>query len=485
MQIVADLHLHSKYSRAVSRDMILPVMTLFARKKGINLLTTGDWTHPLWIREIKSELVELESGVFGLRSLAKDKRQITNSQNEPKFILSVEVSSIYSQGGKVRRIHSLLFAPSIEVAEKMNAALVKKGANLSSDGRPIVGLTPPNLLEMLMSLDDRSFLIPCHAWTPWFSLYGSMSGFDSIDECFGDYSKYIYGVETGLSSDPAMNWRIKELENRSILSFSDSHSPMKMGRELTVFELQKLTFDNIKKAIMAPSQLSVLSSRFSESSLSVTRLTGKPKTEKPVAENRQRKTDNRIAYTIEFYPEEGKYHYTGHRNCKVVYSPEDTREKGTICPVCSRNLTVGVMERVEALASSPEEISKQNGKSGVKWITDPTKNHPPFAKLVPLNEIIAEVLGLGSSSLKVKTLYDQLTEKFGSEFEILLKTPIDKIKKIAGEKVAEAILKVRNGDIFIFPGYDGEYGIVKISSDAKALEDKESKESGQEQLGLI
>src|SRR3990167_6595760 len=307
MEIIADLHLHSKYSRAVSRDMVLPIMTQFAKKKGLNLLTTGDWTHPLWFREIKNDLKETEQGIFSLKE-SKDK-------NDPRFILSVEVSSIYSQGGKVRRIHSLLFAPNIETAEKMGQALVKRGANISSDGRPIVGLTPRNLLEMLMEIDERCFLIPCHAWTPWFSLYGSMSGFDSIEECFGDYSKYIFGVETGLSSDPSMNWRIKELENRSILSFSDSHSPMKMGRELTVFELQKLTFDNIKKAIM------------------------------------QNSKSDKIAYTTEFYPEEGKYHYTGHRNCKIVYSPKDTKEKGKICPVCHKNLTVGVMERVEALAN--------------------------------------------------------------------------------------------------------------------------------------
>ena len=408
----------------------------------------------------------------------------TNQQinQDSRFILSVEISSIYSQGGKVRRIHSLLFAPSIEIAEKMNAELVKRGCNIHSDGRPIVGLTPRNLLEILMGIDKRCFLIPCHAWTPWFSLYGSMSGFDSIEECFGDYEKYIYGIETGLSSDPSMNWRIKELQSRSILSFSDSHSPMKMGRESTVFELEKLTFDNIKKAIMAPSQLSVLSSRLSESGSSVTQLTGKPKTGKLIAENGKQKTDNRIKYTIEFYPEEGKYHYTGHRNCKVVYSPAETKEKGTKCPVCGKNLTVGVMERVEDLAGSPENIKIQTGKSGIAWITDPAKKHPPYAKLVPLNEIIAESLGSPATSIKVKALFDLLTAKFGSEFEILLKTPIDEIEKIAGDKLAEAILKVRNGSIFISPGYDGEYGIVRIAQNDAELETQNKSE---EQLGLI
>jgi uncharacterized protein (TIGR00375 family) len=438
MEVISDLHLHSKYSRAVSQNMTLPIMTQFARQKGMRLLTTGDWTHPMWMREIKANLEETGDGVYSLKN-SKD-------ELDPKFILSVEVSSIYSQGGKARRIHCLLFAPNIETAEKFNAALVKRGANLTSDGRPIVGIKPPELLEMLMEIDDKSFLIPCHVWTPWFSLYGSMSGFDSIEECFGDYSKYIYGIETGLSSDPAMNWRIKELSNRSILSFSDSHSPIKMGRESTVFELSELSFSNIKKAIM------------------------------------RRGGENRISYTIEFYPEEGKYHYTGHRNCKVVYSPADTKEKGTQCPVCSRNLTVGVMEQVEKLADSEEKFNSNTGKSGVKWISDPAKSHPPFAKLVPLNEIIAEVIGGPATSVKVKAIFDQLTEKFTSEFEVLLKTPIEEIAKSNGEDLASAIGKVRSGNIFITPGYDGEYGVVKIDS-AEAKESSEKIEI--DQLGLV
>ncbi len=436
MEVVSDLHLHSKYSRAVSQNMTLPVMADFARKKGLNLLTTGDWTHPMWLREIKSNLVESGDGVYSLKDSANNK--------DPKFVLSVEVSSIYSQGGKTRRIHCLLFAPDIPAAEKFGQALTKKGANLNSDGRPIVGLTPPQLLEMLLGIDDRSFLIPCHVWTPWFSLYGSMSGFDSIDECFGEMSKYIYGIETGLSSDPAMNWRIVELEKRSILSFSDSHSPIKMGRESTVFELESLSFANLKSAIM-------------------------------------RKGKNRVAYTIEFYPEEGKYHYTGHRNCKVIYSPEDTRKKGTKCPVCGRPLTVGVMEQVEKLAAGEKKTESQSGKSGLKWIMDPAKNHPPFAKMVPLNEIIAECLSVAPASLKVKALYDQMTNSLGSEFDILLKLPIDSIEKNAGEKIANAILKVRNGGVFISPGYDGEFGIVKIDDDSAEVSEKQK----EKQLGLI
>jgi uncharacterized protein (TIGR00375 family) len=420
VEVIADLHLHSKYSRAVSQNMTLPVMTQFARQKGLRLLTTGDWTHPIWLREIKANLEESEHGVYSLKTSKDDL--------DPKFILSVEISSIYSQGGKTRRIHCLLFVPSIEAAEKMNQALIKRGANLTSDGRPIVGIKPPEILAILMDIDPRSFIIPCHAWTPWFSLYGSMSGFDSIEECFGDYAKYIYGIETGLSSDPAMNWRIPELEMRSILSFSDSHSPMKMGRESTIFELQKLTFDNLKNAIM------------------------------------RKPSNDRIAYTIEFYPEEGKYHYTGHRNCKIVYSPEETKKSGTICPVCKRKLTVGVMERVEDLAENEEKVISQKGKSGVLWCLDPSRNHPPFAKLVPLNEIIAESIESTPTSMKVKSIFDNLTREFGTEFEVLLKTSFEDLKRVGGEHLAQAIMLVRGADIFIEPGYDGEYGVVKINN---------------------
>jgi uncharacterized protein (TIGR00375 family) len=433
MEIISDLHLHSKYSRAVSQNMTLPIMAKFARQKGMRLLTTGDWTHPMWIREIKSQLQEVDQGIY---SLKMDDGRLKIDENEPRFILSVEVSSIYSQGGKAHRIHCLLFVPNIEAAEKFNSALTKRGANLRSDGRPIVGIKPPELLKILMDIDERSFLIPCHVWTPWFSLYGSMSGFDSIEECFGNMSKYIYGIETGLSSDPAMNWRISELEKRSILSFSDSHSPIKMGRESTVFVTKnqelgiknyEFTYDDIRLAIMQSPQ-----AKF------------------------------RIAYTIEFYPEEGKYHYTGHRNCKVVYSPDVTKKKGKICPVCGRGLTVGVMERVEDLAKTPEKVVENIGKSGVKWIADLNKNHPPFAKLVPLNEIIAETMHVSPASLKVIAMFENMVENIAPEFETLLKTDVSVIEKIAGKNIADAIQKVRNGNISISPGYDGEFGVVKI-----------------------
>jgi uncharacterized protein (TIGR00375 family) len=419
MQVVSDLHLHSKFSRAVSRDMTLPVMAQTAKRKGINLITASDFTHPVWFKIIKEMLKETGEGVYSI-----------SSEPDTKFVLSVEVSSIYSQNGKTRRVHSLLFSPSLEVAERINKELVKRGCNISSDGRPIVGLTPQNILEIMGSIDGGCFMIPCHVWTPWFSLYGSMSGFDSIEECFGKYKDQIFAIETGLSSDPAMNWRIKELENRSIVSFSDSHSPMKMGREATVFEMPKITFENLRRALMAQGDKKI--------------------------------RDSKVSYTIEFYPEEGKYHYTGHRNCKVVYSPKDTKEKGTICPVCKRNLTVGVMERVEKLAFRDEEVKQLVGGSGISWSVDPGKKHPPYAKLVSLARIIAESLDTTPASLRVKELYDSLCSKFGTELDVLMKVSIENLERSAGEKIADGIKRVREGDIFINPGFDGEYGLVRI-----------------------
>ncbi|PIR79890.1 MAG: DNA helicase UvrD [Candidatus Levybacteria bacterium CG10_big_fil_rev_8_21_14_0_10_35_13] len=472
MDYVADLHLHSKYSRAVSKDMNLPTMAFWAEKKGLNILSTGDWTHPIWIREIKQNLEEAEKGLFKLK----------NENSKIRFLLSVEISGIYSQGGKVRRIHNLIFSPSIETCEKINASLVKRGCNLNSDGRPIIGLSAESLIELVLSIDDKAMIIPCHVWTPWFSLYGSNSGFDSIDECFGKFADKITAIETGLSSDPYMNWQIKELNNRSILSFSDAHSPAKMGRESTVFELEKLTFDNIKNAIMKPSLKSTTgSTSIKESSAHSPRGT---------RDTSDTPDTSRIKYTIEFYPEEGKYHFTGHRNCDYVQTPEQTRSQGTICPVCKRPLTVGVMHRVEDLAKDgfEKEVSKLNS-NGVKWILDPSKKHPPFVKLVPLNEIIAESLSSTVSSQKVKDAYNNLCEELGNELNVLLKASVSDIAKNAahsagsgqGEKVAEGVEKVRKGEIVMVPGFDGQYGIVKIWKD---IQNKEKPQDLASQLGI-
>lgn len=431
MKIIADLHLHSKYSRAVSKQMVPDIMAKWGKKKGIDLLGTGDFFHSLWFRELQAELEEVGKGIYG-------------SKKDPqgaKYILSAEISSIYSQGEKGRRVHTLVLAPSLSTVEKINGELLRRGCNLSSDGRPIVGLSCIDLTEIILGIDERCMLIPCHVWTPWFSLYGSKSGFDSVEECFGKYADKIYAVETGLSSDPLMNWKIKDLERRAIVSFSDAHSPAKLGREATVFvgKNQEYNYDDIYNAI---------------------------------AERYKGKNEGKlkIGYTIEFYPEEGKYHWTGHRKCEVVQSPKETREKGMSCHVCGRPLTVGVEHRVDELADAEvrNQESEVKEKNGVKINYHRTdKTRPPYVSLVPLVEILSEAIGVGVNSKKVVSEYERLVAYFGDEFRILLKAKIDEIKKVAGERIGEAVYKVRQQDIAVSPGYDGEFGVVKIYSDEK------------------
>lgn len=441
MHYVADLHLHSKYSRAVSKNMTLPVMAAVARQKGLDILTAADFTHPLWFKEIIEQLEEAGDGVYKLKGESVKGK----GEKEILFLFSTEISSIYKQGDKLRRIHNLIFVPSMEVAEKVNKALVARGCNLNADGRPIVCLSSKALLELILSIDDRSFLIPCHIWTPHFGIYGSASGFDSLEEAFGELAPYIYGIETGLSSDPDMNWQVPELQNRTILSFSDAHSPAKMGREATVFDLERLTYEHIRKAIM--------------------RLhTGEEST-------------NRIVYTIEFYPEEGKYHFSGHRNCKVVFTPKDVREKGTICPVCRKKLTEGVFMRVDQLSDSTlfgRAHAKHNQK-GIKWYTDKKTRQPSYVKFVPLLEVIAEGFGVGVASKRVHAEFDRLCAQFGSELQILLQTSLTEIEQFAGWRIAESLKKVREGTIVIDPGYDGEFGKVKIWKEEERKKKAEEK----------
>lgn len=436
MELILDLHLHSRFSRAVSQKMNLVNMAVYARKKGIHVLSVADFTHPVWFKEAKGQLEEQSEGLFKL----KDQQE---QDAGPYFLLSVEVSSIYSERGKQHRIHNLIFAPSFLVAEKINRSFLQHGFNLGSDGRPILGISSRNLAELLFSIDSNIVLIPCHAWTPWFSLYGSRSGYDSIEDCFGSYSKNIYAVETGLSSDPAMNWRIKELENRSIVSFSDAHSLEKMGREATV-----------------------LKSRIRNQESGISEITYRD-----IIDAFKRKPDGKleIAYTIEFYPEEGKYHYTGHRLCGVSYSPSETQIKGTLCPVCKKPLTVGVMHRVDELAhEASENFRLEKDSYGVVWVKDTKGMRPSFVSLVPLLEVLAEALSSGTSSLSVISLYDTLVSYFGSEFGVLLKASLPEIKKIAGDRVSEGIEKVRTRNINIIPGFDGEFGKVEIWGNERA-----------------
>ena len=446
MTFVADLHLHSKYSRAVSQQMVLPEMARWASLKGLDIISAADFTHPLWFRELKSQLKETSQGLYSLESGIRNQE----SGKSPLFLLTTEIASIYKQGEKLRRIHNLVFAPNLETVEKINKEFTKRGFNLIADGRPIIGLSSKDLLELLLSIDKNILLIPCHVWTPHFGVYGSKSGFDSLDEAFGDLASYVYGIETGISSDPEMNWRLAELKDRSILSFSDAHSPANMAREAVAFELAAPTYENIIKAIM-----------------------------------RKGGTKDRIAYTIEFYPEEGKYHYSGHRSCKISFAPSEIAEKGTTCPVCRHEFTEGVALRIEQLAGAEfaKVYEEKESARGVKWYTDKSKNHPPYVKLVRLAQVIGGAMEVSDKSIKVQAVYDKVTHELGSEIEVLLKTPLSQIEKTGGAKLSQGLDKVRRGNIVIDPGYDGEYGKVRIwNSDSNIVQAAEEKQKSQ--LGL-
>ncbi|OGM20652.1 hypothetical protein A2714_05715 [Candidatus Woesebacteria bacterium RIFCSPHIGHO2_01_FULL_38_9] len=426
MEIIADLEVHSKYARAVSSMMTPPIIAEWADKKGIDLVGTGDFTHPMWLRELEASLEEVGDGIYRIKS------QITSHQSRVSFLLTSEVSCIYTHEGKGRRVHLLVYFPTFNDVHAFNKKLVARGANLFSDGRPIIGLTLKQVAEIALSVNKKALIIPAHVWTPWFGFYGHMSGYDSLHEAFGNLEKYIPAMETGLSSDPAMNWRIEELENKRIVSFGDAHSPQKLGREATVFEVEELTYDAIGRALWG-------------------------------------RGPEKISYTIEFYPEEGKYHYSGHRKCNVVYSPNEARKQGLTCPVCGRALTMGVMSRVEQLASQEIETTSEIDKNGVRWIKTTRRvgdslSRRPYVMLVPLLEIIAESLSTSVTSQKADVLYEHMIEKFGDEFSVLLKTPYKDLK-VVGERIADAILKVRKGDIVIEPGYDGVFGKVKIWRD--------------------
>lgn len=401
MQFVADFHIHSKYSRATSKDMNLEQLQKWAKIKGIKVLSTGDWTHPEWFKELKEKLEPAEPGLYKLKT-----------NDETRFILTVEISCIYSKKGKVRKIHILIFAPSLEAAEKVNTQLGWRG-NLKSDGRPILGLDAKELAKIVLNVSEDCLIVPCHAWTPWFSIFGSKSGFNSIEECFEEYSEYIYAIETGLSSDPLMNWRLSSLDKIALISNSDSHSARKIGREANVFDTE-ISYKSIIGAI-------------------------------------KNKDPKEFLYTIEFFPEEGKYHYDGHRLCQISMAPKESKNSGNICPNCQKPLTIGVLNRVEELADRPEGFRPQNAI--------------PFKSLVPLEEIIAEALGVMPGAKQVEKEYNALVEKFGSEFEVLLKAPLQDLKSATLFKIAEGIERVREGKVQISPGYDGVYGKVKIFSD--------------------
>lgn len=447
MQTIADLQLHSRFSRAVSPQMTIPFIAQWAAKKGIGLVATGDWTHPMWFREIVANLEEMGNGLLRLKT------QDVRLKNH-FFLLATEVSCIYSQGGKLRRIHTLIWVPTIASAEKINKELTRRGCNLVADGRPIIGLTSIQVAELVLTIEPKALIIPAHAYTPWFSVFGKMGGFDSIAEAFGPYAKNIYAVETGLSSNPAMNWRIAELDNRAIVSFSDAHSGPKLGREATVIEVAdgQLSYESLYSAL-----------------------------------TRQPSNASRIAYTIEFYPEEGKYHYSGHRTCGIRWGPQESKQKGTTCPVCGKPLVEGVMQRVDELASRSEEELKLTNlpiyqSTNIKAQMIGSKAYPkrpPYVMTVPLAEIIAEAIGSPVGSPKIVAPYDRLVAELGGEFAVLLTAPTSEITRVAGSRVAEGIEKVRRGDIVIEPGYDGVFGVVKIWGEGAA------KDSSKEQLAMF
>lgn len=419
MRIVADLHIHSPYSRAVSKEMTLENLDYWARLKGITVMGTGDFTHPAWIKEIKAKLEPAEPGLYRLKDVVPNlvPSVAGGTKFGTRFLLTVEISSIYSKGSKVRRIHNLIFVPSIETAEKINAEFSWRG-NLKSDGRPILGIDSKELAKIVFNIDSRAMLVPAHCWTPWFSIFGSMSGFNSIDECFDEYAKYIYAVETGLSSDPAMNWRWSHLDRVALISNSDSHSLRRIGREANIFDTE-LSYDGIMGAI---------------------------KSHDP----------QKFLYTVEFYPEEGKYHYDGHRLCKFSSSPEETKKLNKLCPNCGKVVTVGVMNRVDELADRP--------------IGSKPEVVVPFKSLVPLDEIIAESLGMGVAAKKVKSEYKNLLEKLGNEFTVLVTSSRSDLEIATVPEIAEGLMRVREGRLHIEPGYDGEYGKVKIFEEGERKE---------------
>ncbi len=423
MKFIADLHIHSKYSRATSKDMTLEELDRWADDKGIQVMATGDFTHPEWFKEIKEKLEPAEPGLFKLKKHLK-KPTIKGTLSETRFFLSAEISSIYSRVGvngikRVYRVHNLIFSPDIETVEKINVQLGWIG-NLKSDGRPILGLDARELAKIVFNTNHKAAIVPGHAWTPWFSIFGSMSGFDSIEECFGEYAKNIFAIETGLSSDPAMNWRLSMLDNISFISNSDSHSLQKIGREANIFDTE-LSYNGIIEAIKS-------------------------------------RDPQKFIATIEFFPEEGKYHYDGHRVCGVIFSPEETKKHNGICPKCGKKLTIGVMNRVDKLADRPE-IKFENENFYHSY-----DNRVPFYNLITLDEIIAEVYGLGVAAKKVKEEYQNLIKKFGSELKILLEIKDEELKGATDDKIRQGIVAVRDKKLKIRPGYDGEYGKIKIFS---------------------
>ncbi|NMC31525.1 MAG: UvrD-helicase domain-containing protein [Veillonellaceae bacterium] len=406
---IADLHIHSKYSRATSHDCEPEMLEYWARRKGIHLIGTGDFTHPAWRRELQEKLIPAGDGLYALRAVLSREASVAGPKISPQFIVSGEISSIYKKNGKVRKVHNLILLPSLDAAEAVSRRLETVG-NLHSDGRPILGLDSRDLLEIVLERCPEAIFVPAHIWTPHFSLFGAYSGFDDIEECFGDLTRYIYALETGLSSDPPMNWRLSALDGFTLISNSDAHSPANLGRETNIFDTT-LAYPNILQAL-------------------------------------KDRNANRFYGTLEFFPEEGKYHNDGHRSCKVCWQPKETKAAGGVCPVCGGRITVGVLHRVEDLADRPAGFVPATAKK--------------FERLVPLPEVIAASVGFSASSKKVREQYEELLRLLGPELHILREASLPDIQSAAGPCIAEGIRRLREGNIEIEPGYDGEYGKIGI-----------------------
>ena len=407
MKTIADLHIHSRFSMATSKEGTPENLDFWARKKGISLIGTGDFTHPVWREELKERLVSEGNGLYRLRDeyVKEESRKFPGEGT--RFVVSGEISSIYKKNGKTRKVHNVILLPSLEAADAMAQRLEKIG-NIHSDGRPILGLDSHDLLEMMMDVCPEGILIPAHIWTPHFSVLGAKSGFDSVEECFEELAPYIHALETGLSSDPAMNWRISKLDRYQLVSNSDAHSPSKLGREANLLDID-CSYEGLYRAIQ---------------------------------------TGEGLEGTVEFFPEEGKYHFDGHRKCGVSLSPVEAERLGGICPVCGKKLTMGVDHRVEQLADRAEGFVKKDGKK--------------YESLVPLPEVISACMGYSTASKKVQGCFEQLIQTLGTEFDILRNVPSEDIKSCAGERIAEGIENVRTGNVKRIPGYDGEYGKIEL-----------------------
>lgn len=407
MKMIADLHIHSRFSMATSKEGTPENLDFWARKKGISLIGTGDFTHPVWREELKERLVSEGNGLYRLRDAYVKEESRKFPGEGTRFVVSGEISSIYKKNGKTRKVHNVILLPSLEVADAMAQRLEKIG-NIHSDGRPILGLDSHDLLEMMLDVCPEGILIPAHIWTPHFSVLGAKSGFDSVEECFEELAPYIHALETGLSSDPAMNWRISKLDRYQLVSNSDAHSPSKLGREANLLDID-CSYEGLYRAIQ---------------------------------------TGEGLEGTVEFFPEEGKYHFDGHRKCGVSLSPVEAERLGGICPVCGKKLTMGVDHRVEQLADRAEGFVKKDGKK--------------YESLVPLPEVISACMGYSTASKKVQGCFEQMIQTLGTEFDILRNVPSEDIKSCAGERIAEGIENVRTGNVKRIPGYDGEYGKIEL-----------------------